>query len=48
MYYRGGLLGIGGGGEGGDLRVVQVVQYHHAAVFGTPHGVKLIMITLAE
>jgi hypothetical protein len=32
---------VAGGGEGGGLGVVQVVQHHHAAVLGATQGVKL-------
>ena len=30
------------------LRVVKVVQHHHARVFGAPELVKLVVIALAE
>ena len=39
---------IAGGGEGGGLRVVQVVQHHHAAVLGAPQRVELVVVALAQ
>ena len=39
---------VAGGGEGGRLRVVQVVQHHHAAVLGAAHAVELVVVALAE
>ena len=32
------------GGDSGCIRVVQVVEDHHAAVLGPPDGVKLIVV----
>ena len=39
---------VAGGGKGGRLRVVQVVQHHHAAVLGAAHAVELVVVALAE
>ena len=39
---------VAGGGKGGRLWVVQMVQHHHAAVLGTAHAVKLVVVALAE
>ena len=39
---------VAGAGKGGCLRVVQVVQHHHAAVLGPAQGVKLVVVPLAE
>ena len=37
------------GGDGGRVGVVQVVQHHHGAVLGPPHGVKLVVpVALAQ
>lgn len=40
--------GVAGAGEGGRVRVVQVVQHHHAAVLRAPHAVKLVVVALAQ
>jgi len=34
--------------ERGRVRVVQVVQHHHAAVLGAAHGVELVVVALAQ
>lgn len=39
---------VAGAGEGRGLRVVQVVEQHHAAVLGSAQGVKLVVVALAE
>ena len=39
---------VAGAGKGRRVWVVQVVQHHHAAVFGPPQGVELVVIALAE
>ena len=39
---------VAGGGKGGRLWVVQMVQHHHAAVLGTAHAVELVVVALAE
>ena len=39
---------VAGGGEGGRVGVVQVVQHHHAAVLGAPQRVKLVVVALAQ
>lgn len=39
---------VTGAGKGWSLRVVKVVEYHHAAVLGPSKGIKLIVIPLAE
>ncbi len=39
---------VAGGGEGGRLGVVQMVQDHHAAVLGAAHAVELVVVALAE
>lgn len=40
--------GVAGAGEGGRVRVVQVVQHHHAAVLRAPHAVELVVVALAQ
>ena len=40
--------GVAGAGEGGRVRIVQVVQHHHAAVLRAPHAVKLVVVALAQ
>ena len=42
------LAVVAGARKGGGLRVVQVVQHHHAAVLGPPQGVKLVVVALAQ
>ena len=42
------LAVVAGAGEGGGIRVVQVVQHHHAAVLGPPQRVKLVVVALAQ
>ena len=39
---------IAGAGEGRGLRVVQVVEQHHATVLGSAKGVELVVVALAE
>ena len=39
---------VAGGRKGRRLRVVQVVQHHHAAVLGAAHAVELVVVALAE
>ena len=39
---------VAGAGEGGGLRVVQVVQHHHATVLGTSQAVELVVVALAQ
>ena len=39
---------VAGAGEGWGLRVVQVVEHHHAAVLGPPQGVELVVVALAQ
>ena len=42
------LAVVARGHKGRLLRVVQVVDHHHAAVLGAPQTVKLIVVALAE
>lgn len=39
---------VAGAGKGGRIRVVQMVQHHSAAVLGSPDGVKLVVVALAQ
>ena len=39
---------VASGHKGRLLRVVQVIDHHHAAVLGAPQTVKLIVVALAE
>lgn len=39
---------VAGAGEGRGVRVVQVVQHHHAAVLRAPHAVELVVVALAQ
>ena len=42
------LAVVAGARKGGGLRIVQVVQHHHAAVLGPPQGVELVVVALAQ
>ncbi len=39
---------VAGAHERGRVRVVQVVQHHHAGVLGAPHRVELVVVALAQ
>jgi len=40
--------GIAGAGKGRGIWVVQMVQHHGTAVLGSPDGVKLVVVALAQ
>ena len=40
--------GVAGAGKGWSIWVVQMVQHHGTAVLGSPDGVKLVVVALAQ
>lgn len=40
--------GVAGAGKGWGIWVVQMIQHHGTAVLGSPDGVKLVVVALAQ